>query len=138
MITNGLCLLLFVVIIVGCGNQPDDSSDTNQTIDQAVATAGVISVEEAVRNAETGTPEFSVEGVVLTATPEDQLLTIIGLKAYKECGLSDCCLYMPVRWQGGMPAKEAIIVVTGAIEATDAGLIFVARELQITEPTDSL
>lgn len=137
MLTGCLCLLL-VIMAVGCSNQAEATKGTKDTTDKTVAPGAVVSVEEAVRSAEAGTPEFSVEGVVLTATAEDDLLTMIGLEAYKSCGLSDCCLYLPVRWAGDMPTKEEVVVVTGAIEATDSGMIFVARELRQAELTDSL
>ena len=131
-VAGGLCLLLFVIFLAGCENQ------SAETVDETVELGAVIGVEEAVRNAEAGTPEMSVKGVVMTVTPDDHLLTLIDVKSYKSCGLSDCCLYIPVRWEGDMPAKEDFVVVTGAIEAADGGLIFAARELRQAELTDSL
>ena len=75
------------------------------------------------------TTMVAVEGVVQTVSAEGQLLTLIDVREYQVCGLSDCCLYMPVKWSGEMPQIEESVIVRGSIQSGDSGLVFVATEV---------
>jgi hypothetical protein len=118
-------LFLLVSLCIGCTSQNHDSADTS------VDTHAALSVNDAVRDLKPDTVEQIVTGVVRTVTPEDKLLTLIDIEEYKTCGLSDCCLYMPVRWQGEMPKTKDIVTVHGTIEATESGMVFSANKLHV-------
>jgi hypothetical protein len=122
-------LFLLIVTYVGCNNQNQNSSDTSIDIQAA------LSVDDAVRNLKPDTTVCTVIGVVQTVTPNNDLLTLIDVEEYKICGLSDCCLYMPVRWQGEMPKIEDIVTVQGTIEATGSDMVFTANKLQVDRDT---
>ncbi len=130
-LAGGLFILL-IVILGSCGNQNDDASDNS------VELTGILSVDEVVRNFKADTTVHTVQGVVQTVTADEHLLTLIDVEEYKLCGLSDCCLYMPVQWQGEMPKIEEIVVVRGLITSTNSGMVFSANELHVIEITDSL
>jgi hypothetical protein len=116
------CLTLFIAI-TGCSSQNREATDATSEL------SSVLGVDEAMRNLGADTTVVAVEGVVQSVTSEEHLLTLIDVKEYQACGLSDCCLYMPVRWTGTMPAIEDAVVVKGSIQTSDSGLVFVAREL---------
>lgn len=118
-------LFLLVSLYGGCSNQNHDSADPS------VEAGTTLSVDDAVRNLKPDTTARTVTGVVRSVTPEDNLLTLIDVEEYKTCGLSNCCLYMPVHWQGEMPKIEDIVTVQGTIEARDSGMVFSANELRI-------
>jgi hypothetical protein len=125
-------LIVLTALISSCGNQNDDASDSS------AESAAVLSVDEVVRNFKADTTVHTVQGVVRTATADEHLLTLIDVEEYKLCGLSDCCLYMPVQWQGEMPKIEEIVDVRGFITSTDSGMVFTAKDLRVVEITDSL
>ena len=118
-------LFLLIVMYGGCDNQNQSSGDTSIDIHAA------LSVDDAVRNLKPDTTVRTVIGVVQTVTPNDDLLTLIDVEEYKTCGLGDCCLYMPVRWQGEMPKIEDIVTVQGTIEGTESGMLFSAGKLHV-------
>lgn len=119
--------ILFLLVSLFGGYSGWSQNDADTPID----TRAALNVNDAVRNLKPDTTARIVTGVVRTVTPEDTLLTLIDVEEYKTCGLSDCCLYMPVRWQGNMPKKEDIVTVQGTINATDSGMVFWANRLQI-------
>lgn len=122
-------LFLLMAYLGGCSSQEDNAND------HAIETTTVLSVDDAVRNLKPDTTVRSVIGVVQTVTPNDNLLTLIDVEEYKLCGLSDCCLYMPVVWQGEMPNIEDIVTVEGRIDSTESGLVFTANKLQVDKDT---
>ena len=87
-------LLLLAAMYNGCSSGEQKSADNSADLQAA------LSVNDAVRNLKPDTTAQIVTGVVRTVTPEDSLLTLIDVEEFKTCGLSDCCLYMPVRWHG--------------------------------------
>jgi hypothetical protein len=125
-VTTGL-LLLSVAVYSGCSSQNQNSAD------MPADTPAALSVNDAVRNLKPDSTSHAVNGVVLTVTPEDGLVTLIDVEEYKTCGLNDCCLYMPVRWQGEMPEMKDIVTVQGTIDATDSGMVFLAHKLHVDE-----
>lgn len=122
-------LFLFIVAHVGCNNQNQGSNDTS------IDTQVVLSVDDAVRYLKPDSTAITVFGVVQTVTDSNDLLTLIDVEEYKLCGLTDCCLYMPVRWQGEMPKIEDNVTVQGTIEATESGMVFLADKLQVDKDT---
>ncbi len=86
-------------------------------------------VDEAMRNLKEDTTTIAVQGVVQSVMPDKHLLALVDIEEYRRCGINECCLYMPVRWPGTMPAVEDFVVVTGAVASSDSGLVFLAREL---------
>lgn len=120
-------LFLVAAFLGGCGGQGDSAAHNT------IKTTTVLSVDDAVRSLKPDTTARTVIGVVQTITPDDNLLTLIDVEEYKLCGLSDCCLYMPVVWQGEMPNIEDIVTVTGVIDSTDSGLVFSAGELHVSK-----
>jgi hypothetical protein len=120
-------LSLLLVYLGGCSSQQDSGADNT------ITTTIALSVDDAVRNLKSDTTTQTVIGVVQTITPKDNLLTLIDVEEYKICGLSDCCLYMPVRWQGEMPNIEDIVTVTGIIDSIESGLVFTAGELHVNK-----
>lgn len=123
--------LLFLLIVTygGCNNQNQSSGDTSIDIH------AVLSVDDAARSLKPDTTVRTVFGVVQTVTDSSDLLTLIDVEEYKVCGLTDCCLYMPVRWQGEMPKIEEIVTIQGTIEATESGMVFIANNLQVDMDT---
>lgn len=130
-LAGGLFILL-IAFLGSCANQNDDASDN------PAETTAVLGVEEVVRNFKTDTTIQTVQGVVQTVMADEHLLTLIDVEEYKLCGLSDCCLYMPVQWRGEMPEIEEVVVIRGLITSTDSGMVFSAGELQVVENSDSL
>jgi hypothetical protein len=128
----GVLLILLITNLGSCGNQDNNAADNSPEL------TAVLGVDEAVRNLKADTSVHTVQGVVQTVIEEEHLLTLIDVEEYRLCGLSDCCLYMPVRWKGEMPSIEDIVTVKGSIIDMDSGIVFAARELHITELTDSL
>jgi hypothetical protein len=126
LVTMGIPLLL-VALCSGC------SSQSHKSAGATADTQAVLGVDNAVRNLKPDTTARIVTGVVRTVSPEDKLLTLIDVEEYKTCGLSDCCLYMPVRWQGEMPKMKDIVTVEGTIEATESGVVFSASKLHVDE-----
>ena len=124
-------LFLLIVMYGGCDKQNQSSGDTSIDIHAA------LSVDDAVRNLKPDTTVRTVFGVVQTVTPDDDLLTLIDVEEYKICGLSDCCLYMPVRWQGEMPNIENMVTVQGTIEATESGMEKKKKKLQVDRGTST-
>lgn len=120
-------LILFTMMINGCGNRNDNTAD-----DPSDSTV-VLGIEQAVRSLDADTTIVTVEGVVQTISADEHLLTLIDIEEYKLCGLSDCCLYLPVAWQGEMPEIEDVVIARGQIKATDAVKVFSAQELRVIE-----
>lgn len=120
-------LLLLALLYGGC------SSGEQKEVDSSADLRAALSVNDAVRNLKPDTTARMVTGVVRTVTPEDSLLTLIDVEEYKTCGLSDCCLYMPVRWHGDMPKMKDIVTVQGTIQATESGMVFSANKLHVDE-----
>lgn len=115
----GLSVIGLTVLIIGCGAQKSKSDATAQ------ATASM-SVDQLVKEGEHVTGPLTVSGMVRSASTSEGILTLIDAKEYEACGLSNCCLFVPVRWRGDMPAVEARVSVTGTIEKSADGLVLVA------------
>lgn len=120
-------LLLLAALYSGC------STGEHKSADDSADPPAALSVNDAVRNLKPDTTAQLVTGVVRTVTPEDSLLTLIDVEEFMTCGLSDCCLYMPVRWQGDMPKMKDIVTVQGIIQATESGMVFSASKLHVDE-----
>lgn len=127
---SGLFLIFSICLIAGfsCTAEKDDN------LAPVLADKNIIGVEELMENPIMN-KQFKVEGVVKTVNEEDNILALLDIAKYKECGLSDCCLYLPVRWGGPFPEVQQTINITGAISDDEDGKIFIATELNIvTEP----
>ncbi len=118
-------LFLLAPLYGGCNSQNHEGADP------AVGTHVAMSVNDAVRNLKPDTAAWTVTGVVKTVTPDDKLLTLIDVEEYKTCGLSDCCLCMPVIWKWEMPKIEDKVTIQGTIESTESGMVFLAGKLHI-------
>ncbi len=115
----GLVIILSTMCWYGCGAQQSKSDTTAQTISS-------MSVDQLVKDGEHVTGSLTVSGVVRSASTSDGILTLIEAKEYETCGLSNCGLFVPLRWSGDLPAVEAKVSVTGAIEKSADGLVLVA------------
>lgn len=120
----GFGIAVLSTLMIGCGAQ-QSQSDTTASADSS------ISVDQLVKAGENLTSPLTVSGVVRSASASEDILTLIDAKEYETCGLSNCCLFVPVRWTGDMPAIEAKVSVTGAIEKSPDGLVFVASAVML-------
>lgn len=126
----GLHLVLLAVLVSGCGTQQSKS-------DASTPTRSTLSVDQLVKEGENLSGPVTVRGVVRSASNANGILTLIDAKEYETCGLSNCCLFVPVRWQGDMPALESKVRVTGAIEKSPDGLVLVAASVTADTPETS-
>ncbi len=76
--------------------------------------------------------QVAVVGVV-AAVKAGQGFTIVDKREYAACGFS--CFNepdtrkIPVRWDGDPPKLEQTVLITGALEKSDRGLVFSAKDV---------
>ncbi len=124
-------LILLCVSLNDCGNQKEIAAK------KSVELTMVFGINDAARNLKADTTVLSVMGVVQTIRQQDHLITLIDVEEFELCGLSDCCLYLPVRWRGEMPKLKDLVTVSGKIDSTESGLLFTAAELYVQKSAET-
>jgi hypothetical protein len=100
---------------------------------------GSIGVEHFMRNVDDYPDVVQVEGVVSDVRGNDRLFTLIDIREFEECGVTDCApLSLPVRWGGTQPDVKDLVKVRGRVEKMDGKLVFAAAMLTKTQiPSDT-
>jgi len=120
--------LLSVMTLCSCQSDHADASLTD----------GAIGVEQFMRGVDKYPGVVQVEGVVSNVASEDQLFTLIDVREFKACGVTDCApLSLPVRWNGALPAVKDLVRVRGQVEEIQGKLVFAAASLTTSQhPAD--
>ena len=124
----GFIFLLLGTLVAGCGKQQSQTDNHSQI-------PTTVTVDRLVKEGEHLGGQLTVNGVVRSASPSDGILTLVDTEEYETCGLSDCSLFLPVRWKGNMPGVESKVSITGSIDKTPDGLVFVASSVTTATPS---
>jgi hypothetical protein len=91
----------------------------------------VIDVDGFMRSNHRPGQAASVQGVVARVDAPKQMLALIDKAEFEECSMTTCAtLYLPVRWEGTMPAEKDIVVARGEIATEGDKLVFVASAIE--------
>lgn len=107
--------LFAATTIVSCGAAPEH-----------VQTAGgVLEVDQFMRGTAQYKDPVTVRGVVSAVHADEQLFTLIDVREYQECGVTNCAsLYLPVRWSGAPPMVQEAVNVHGRVDEIGGKLVF--------------
>jgi len=121
--------LISLMIFSSCQGDRAETSMMNDSI----------GVEHFMRDVDEYSGVVQVEGVVSNVQADDQLFTLIDVREFEKCGVTDCApLSLPVRWDGPQPAVKDLVKVRGRVEEMDGKLVFAAAGLIMSQPpTDS-
>lgn len=77
----------------------------------------------------------AVQGVVARVDAPKQMMALIDKAEYEKCSTTACAaLYLPVRWEGTMPAENEIVVARGEVVAEGGKLVFLANAIEKLPP----
>jgi len=88
-------------------------------------------VDEVASKPERYAGTVSLGGVVYHVSAKEQTVVLISEEEFAECGTQCPELLLPVRWVGRLPRKGDKVRVTGRIEKTARGSLFLAAEAEI-------
>jgi hypothetical protein len=135
--------VLFIAVVGGAfflwrgktsGNEPLAA----EGVVQDTESEEVLGVEPFMRAVDNYRGPVRLEGAVSAVVPEDQALTIIDVGELERCGVVTCApLYLPVRWDGDMPAVGDIVRLRGEIGESENKLIFIAGALERVEQSQT-
>lgn len=95
----------------------------------------IIGVDELMKHTERYTGQLRVKGVVSGVATESQMISLIDMREFEECGVTSCAsLTLPIRWAGQMPKVQDAILVSGEVQEAEGKLVFVAHALQNQYP----
>lgn len=90
-----------------------------------------LGVEQLMIDVDNYQGEIRVEGVVSSAVPTKQMLTLIDTREFKECGITTCAQFtLPVHWAGSMPAVADTVRIDGTVKELEGKLLFEAKKLE--------
>ncbi len=91
----------------------------------------VLGVEQLMMDVDDYRGQIRVEGVVSSVLPAQQMLSLIDIREFKECGITTCAQFtLPVHWTGSMPAVKDTVRIDGTVKELEGKLIFEAKELE--------
>lgn len=97
-----------------------------------------VGVESFMEHPDRHAGSVRVRGVVWKALPDKGLFSLVDLSDREELlttGKTQC-VSLPVRWTKAPPEPNAVVVVEGRMERSDAGRVFVASSVtQEAEPS---
>ncbi len=128
---------LGVVILIGAVVQQETSSVPSE---QEIRPGLPLDVETLMRNVDRHRRGvLAVQGVVSATDTASQMLTLIDVAEFEECGVVNCAsLTLPVRWSGQMPQTESLVRLNGKVREQDGRLVFVAETLRQTKPASGV
>ncbi len=95
-----------------------------------------LGVEDLMRHTENCSGSVRVKGVVSSVAPDQQMLSLIDMKEWDECGVVSCAaLTLPVHWTGDLPTVRDIVIIAGTVGNSDGKLVFVAQAVEKVPPT---
>jgi hypothetical protein len=104
--------------------QPDFVSEPARSLD----------VDEFMTNIDHYNGLARIVGVVSEVWPEKEMLALIDVSEFKNCGVTDCArLTLPVCWPGSMPVDKDIVLVEGEVKESEEKLVFIAHTLEKVE-----
>lgn len=113
-----------------CCSSPPASLPNDQAVMSSKA-GNVMDVELFMHSNQRPGQVASVQGVVARVDAPKQMLALIDKAEFEECSTTTCAaLYLPVRWQGTMPAEKDVVVAEGKIATEGDKLVFVATAIE--------
>jgi len=102
----------------------------------AAGTVPILGVERFMKRADDYPGTVAVEGVVASLSPETRLFSLVDVREFRECGLTDCArLALPVRWTGPFPDLKATVRVEGRAARLNGKRVFDAQSLTSANPS---
>ena len=120
-------LALVAVGVLATGVRAQQAIDSTSP-----ASSRATTVDDLASNPSAHLGQVAVVGVV-AAVKAGQGFTIVDQREYADCGLS--CLNepqtrrIPIRWDGAAPKLQQTVRIDGALEKSDRGLVFSAKNV---------
>ncbi|MBI5723909.1 MAG: DUF4346 domain-containing protein [Planctomycetes bacterium] len=96
----------------------------------------VLGVDQYMRNVDRYPGLVTVEGIVSSVSPGENMLALIDRQEWEECQTVTCAkLTLPVRWTGGMPGVKTLVRAEGEARQIGGKLVFVAKSVRKAQPT---
>ncbi len=123
--------VILIGVVVGLAvllAQPDGSAPAPRSDE---VSSGPLMVDDLCTRPERFAGEIEVLGVVGGTKPSEKLFGLIDQREVTACGTADCPEFvLPVLWDREMPAVGESVSVTGRVQQTEKGFLFVAKEVK--------